>query len=469
MKVKTPMLSSGIYYTDGLITHLLAEGSNYDIVKNQLANKDINVFTNKPFGFDTELAPQELFNLDDLVSIDQSLIQQSFNFDTSALNIKFPDFKLNLEQIDLPNLDLETLAESIGAQINASVEDTKAILVSVLQNFVKSQEDQEVTELEKWVVNFDEYIRSEEVQNKLVQDFGEIYGDSKIIDQLSEIVQNYFRSYASVAFNGIIKNVQGDLMKQMQGTFTNLSSDIQNAVTIDRDLLTQAFKFNVDEEELFDLVSSLGNRDQVSQNSNLKLLGYRDPEDPTQIDLYPKDFNTKDGVVSFIDTYNEEMKKDKQEDKVIKYTDLIGALLSSVTTIIDTISYALIAFVAISLVVSSIMIGVITFVSVLERIKEIGILRAIGASKKDIRRVFNAETLIIGFIAGTLGILATYVMSYFANIIVYNRFGIPNIAHLEVKSAAILIGISMLLAFISGLIPSSAAANKDPVEALRTE
>ena len=158
-----------------------------------------------------------------------------------------------------------------------------------------------------------------------------------------------------------------------------------------------------------------------------------------------------------------------QEDKVVKYSDLIGALLSSVTSIINTISYALIAFVAISLVVSSIMIGVITYVSVLERIKEIGILRAIGASKKDIRRVFNAETLIIGFIAGTLGILATYLISYFANILVYNKFGIPDIAHLEIKAAAILILISMFLAFIAGLIPSSTAANKDPVEALRSE
>ena len=153
----------------------------------------------------------------------------------------------------------------------------------------------------------------------------------------------------------------------------------------------------------------------------------------------------------------------------MNYTDLIAAVLSSVTTIIDTISYALIAFVGISLLVSSIMIGVITYVSVLERIKEIGILRAIGASKKDIRRIFNAEALIIGFVAGTFGVLASYVISKIGNIIVYNKLGIPNIAYLEIKAVAILIIISMLLAFISGLIPSSAAANKDPVEALRSE
>ena len=163
------------------------------------------------------------------------------------------------------------------------------------------------------------------------------------------------------------------------------------------------------------------------------------------------------------------MRTSNQADKVVVYTDLIAAILSSVTTIINTITYALIAFVAISLVVSSIMIGVITYVSVLERIKEIGILRAIGASKKDIRRVFNAETLIIGFIAGTLGILATFVISYFANIIVLDKFGIANIASLQLNAAGILIFISMILAFVSGLIPASTAANKDPVEALRSE
>ena len=468
-EIKTPMLSSGIYYTDQLTKHLIKEGALYDIVKQQLENKDINVFTNKPFGYETELAPQELFNLDDFITIDQELIQKSFNFDTSALNIDFPDFKINMKDINLPSLDLEIIAGSIATELNVQIEDVQVILASVLQDFVKTQEEQDVTELEKWTTNFDEYIRSEEVQNKLIQDFEKIDSGGQISEKITEIVQNYFSSYVTLTFNQVIKNVQKDFLAQMKSKLAKLPSQIENAVTIDRELLTGAFKFNVSEEELFDLVSSLGNRDQVSQNSNLKLLGYRDINDPTQIDIYPKDFTTKDGVVEFIDNYNQEMVTTKQDDKVVKYTDLIGALLSSVTSIINTISYALIAFVAISLVVSSIMIGVITYVSVLERIKEIGILRAIGASKKDIRRVFNAETLIIGFIAGTFGILSTYVISYFANIIVYDKFGIPNIAHLTIKAAGILILISMFLAFVSGLIPSSKAANKDPVEALRSE
>lgn len=207
----------------------------------------------------------------------------------------------------------------------------------------------------------------------------------------------------------------------------------------------------------------------MSQASNLKTLGYRDLDEPSQINLYPSDFDNKQNVVAFIDDYNASMSKSNQEDKVVKYTDFVAAVLSSVRTIISTISYALIAFVGISLVVSSIMIGVITYVSVLERIKEIGILRAIGASKKDIRRVFNAESLIIGFIAGILGILVTYGISIVANILVYDYFGIPNIVYLQPTAAGVLIGISMLLAYISGLIPASSAAKKDPVEALRTE
>ena len=174
-------------------------------------------------------------------------------------------------------------------------------------------------------------------------------------------------------------------------------------------------------------------------------------------------------MYNLLKNFTAEFQQSGADDKVISYTDLVGTMMSSVTSIVDTISYALIAFVSISLVVSSIMIGVITYISVLERKKEIGILRAIGASKGNIRTVFNAETLIIGFVAGALGIGITYIMSFIANIIVYNRLDIKNITNLPITAAFVLILISMFLAFISGLIPSSAAARKDPVEALRSE
>lgn len=407
--------------------------------------------------------------MDDFITIDQSMIQQAFNFNQSALNIDFSDFNLNLDGIDLPAFDLEGLAESISSQINVPIEVVQSILVAVLEDFVKTQEEQGVAELEQWVDNFNVYITSQEVQAGLIQDFEKINNDAQITRKLSEIVQNYFSSYVTGAFDQISRTVQRDLTRQVSSKISGLASNIQNAVSIDTNKLTQAFQFNIDENELFNLISSLGERSQVNQSSNLKELGYRPLDDPTQIDLYPIDFTTKDKVVEFINDYNQKMQDTDQKEKVVKYTDLIAAILSSVTTIINTISYALIAFVGISLIVSSIMIGVITYVSVLERIKEIGILRAIGASKKDVRRVFNAETLIIGFIAGTFGILATYIISYFANIYVYNKFDISNIAYLEARAAGILILISMILAFISGLIPSSTAAKKDPVEALRSE
>ncbi len=467
--VKTPMLSTGIYYPKELTPYLIEEASSYDIVKRQLENEDINVFTNKVFDSESEFNPEELFQLQDFITIDQSIIQQSFSFDSSALNIDFLDFELNLDQVNFPDLDLETLAENIAEQINVPIEDIQNILVAVLQDFVNSQEEQNITELEEWVDNFDQYIRSEEVQNRLIQDFEEINENTQISQNLTEIVQKYFNSYVTGTFNQIIDSVRNDVTSQIESKIPELASNIQSGIRIDTDKLSQAFQFNLEEDELFDLISSLSERKQVNQRSNLMELGYRDIDDPTQIDLYAKDFTTKDSVVDFIDDYNAKMQSTNQEDKVVKYTDLIAAILSSVTTIIDTITYALIAFVAISLVVSSIMIGVITYVSVLERIKEIGILRAIGASKKDIRRVFNAETLIIGFIAGVFGILVTYLLSYFANILVYNKFGIPNIAHLDLQASGILILISMILAFISGLIPSSTAAKKDPVEALRSE
>lgn len=467
--IKTPMLSTGIYYPKELTPYLIEEASSYDIVKSQLADEDINVFTNKEFDSEAEFNPEELFQLQDLITIDQGIIQESFSFDSSALNIDFLDFELNLNQVDFPDLGLETLAEKIGEQINLPTEDIQNILLALLQDFVKTQEEQNIIELEEWVDNFDEYIRSDEVQARLIEDFEEINESTQISQKLTEIVENYFTSYVSVTFNEIIASVRDDVTRQIESKIPELASNIQNGIRIDTDKLSQAFQFNLEEDELFDLITSLGEGKQVNQKSNLKDLGYRDIDDPTQIDLYAKDFATKDSIVEFIDDYNAQMQSTNQEDKVVKYTDLIAAILSSVTTIIDTITYALIAFVAISLVVSSIMIGVITYVSVLERIKEIGILRAIGASKKDIRRVFNAETLIIGFIAGVFGILVTYILSYFANILVYNEFGIPNIAHLDLQAAGILILISMLLAFVSGLIPSSTAAKKDPVEALRSE
>ena len=198
---------------------------------------------------------------------------------------------------------------------------------------------------------------------------------------------------------------------------------------------------------------------------NLALLGYSTPDSPSAIYIYPKDFEAKEEISSLITAYNEAA----GEDHAIHYTDYVGLMMSSITTIINAISYVLIAFVAISLVVSSIMIGIITYISVLERTKEIGILRAIGASKKDISRVFNAETVIVGFTAGAIGIGVTLLLNILINIIIYSLTSIPNMAALPPVGGAILVAISVFLTFIAGLIPSRLAAKKDPVVALRSE
>lgn len=207
----------------------------------------------------------------------------------------------------------------------------------------------------------------------------------------------------------------------------------------------------------------------TTYENNLMTLGAADLSNPSTINIYAKDFESKEKLTEIIEKYNDDMEAAGQEDKVIQYTDYVGLMMSSVSDVINAISYVLIAFVAISLVVSSIMIGIITYISVLERTKEIGILRSIGASKRDISHVFNAETLIVGFVAGALGIIITLLLNIPINIIIESITDISGVASLPAGGAVILVIISMLLTFIAGLIPSRVAAKKDPVIALRSE
>lgn len=231
----------------------------------------------------------------------------------------------------------------------------------------------------------------------------------------------------------------------------------------------KAYMATLNQEELAELMKMYSENNEATYESNLQKLGIVEIDNPSGINIYPVNFEAKEKIASIIEEYNQKQRDDGKEDNVITYSDIVGTMMNSVTAIIDIISYVLIAFVSVSLVVSSIMIGIITYISVLERIKEIGILRSIGASKKDISRVFNAETLIVGLIAGTLGIAITILLCIPANIVIKNIANVSNIASLPIVGGGILIGISVILTVIAGLIPAKLAAKKDPVEALRTE
>ena len=222
-------------------------------------------------------------------------------------------------------------------------------------------------------------------------------------------------------------------------------------------------------EELAEVIAKYKEHSSLTYEMVLTKLGVVDLEKPSGVYIYAKDFESKDLIKEMISDYNEEQKNNNKEENVINYNDLVGILMSSVTGIVDIISYVLISFVSISLVVSSIMIGIITYISVLERTKEIGILRAIGASKKDVSRVFNAETLIVGLVAGVMGILITILLNIPINIIISNLAGVNDITKLPLQGAIMLIIISVVLTMIAGLIPSRIASKKDPVESLRSE
>ena len=226
---------------------------------------------------------------------------------------------------------------------------------------------------------------------------------------------------------------------------------------------------NLSAEDLAEVMETYNQNANASYENNLETLGAIDLNTPSSINIYPKDFESKDKITTAIEEYNQKQRDDGKEENVISYTDIVGVMMNSVSQIIDTISYVLIAFVAISLIVSSIMIGIITYISVLERTKEIGILRAIGASKKDISRVFNAETFIVGLIAGLLGIGITVLLTFPINSLIYTITGVAVNVALPPIGGVILVLISMILTIIAGLIPAKMASKRDPVEALRTE
>ena len=276
----------------------------------------------------------------------------------------------------------------------------------------------------------------------------------------------YTRSLVDYAID---KTLETDIAKeQLNNKEINVLTGMDFSSKFDINNLTTEQKYyisSLSQEELISLMTSMENN---TYDNVISELGIVDKDYPSSINIYPKDFESKETISNIIEDYNKKKTDNNELDKVINYTDIVGLMMSSVTSIVNVISYVLIAFVAISLVVSSIMIGIITYISVLERTKEIGILRAIGASKKDVSRVFNAETMIIGLVSGTIGIVVTLILNVIINIVLKHLVGL-SVASLPLLGAIILVIISVSLTLIAGLIPSKIASKKDPVEALRTE
>ena len=265
------------------------------------------------------------------------------------------------------------------------------------------------------------------------------------------------------------QNVGAAIASQISASMAQMSSSMENAFSVDGNAFAEAIQFNMTQDDLASILSNYMNAEELSYDANLKKLGYATLADPESISIYPIDFPSKEAVLRIIDTYNDRVTADGDEDASIVYSDFAGVLMGSVTDIVNTISLVLIAFVSISLVVSSIMISIITYISVLERKKEIGILRAMGASKLNVANIFNAETVIEGFIAGVLAIAVVYAASVPVNAFILETRDVPNIMKLPWENALALVGVSVGLTLIAGLIPSSAAARRDPVEALRSE
>ena len=464
---KITSLQTGFYYTSDMVSHIIDEAANSQIVKDQLADSATNVFTGKSFVEEAD-AEDSSFDMSSLFTIDGNKLQAAFQIDPDALSVDMSSLDLSGAASDLPAApDMDPSEFQVSGQPTINKEAAAALMAAVEKDYFAYYSEQ--VQQGKPAPSFNEYFATERAQKLISDALPGIIDTSEMQAEFAQKIQAYLQATMSSYMNQVVSAMQTQMQAAMTQVMGQLSANMATAMHVDESAFADAFQMNMDEKELTELMMSLMSSETTSFDGNLNKLGYADYAKPASIDIYPKDFESKQSVIGILDGYNDKMKAEGEDDKAVSYTDIVGALMSSVTTIVNMISYVLVAFVAISLVVSSIMIGVITYISVLERKKEIGILRSIGASKGDIGRVFNAETVIVGLVAGLIGIGVTALGCIPANAIVYALFDVPNVAILPWQAAVILVAISVFLTFLSGLIPSSAASRKDPVEALRSE
>lgn len=460
------MLQSGIGYLPSLSDHVINQAQSSEIVQKQLATRDIDVFTGKRFD-DPESSS---LDMNSLFTVDSETLQSAFTFDQSKISMDMSSVDFSQLSIDpslLPSLDVDSLLGDIKFEL--TTDQINQISQKIMTQFQQYLKDNNLTDQSKMDEYFRAYLQSDAAKNLIQSEMTALIQESGMAKQFAANLQSQMQTMMAQYSEMIANSLKQQLTTVMADQMDNFSSQFQDAISIDTSKFASAIKVNMSEEELSELMLSLMSEDSSSYENNLQKLGYASKDEPSGINIYPLDFESKQEVINVLDQYNENVEK-VDEDKVITYTDYVGTLMSSVTDIINVISYVLIAFVAISLVVSSIMIGVITYISVLERKKEIGILRAIGASKRNISQVFNAETFIIGLFAGVLGIVITLLLLIPGNMIIHDIAGSQDVsAILPVTGAVVLIILSVVLTLIGGLIPAKKAALEDPVTALRTE
>ena len=497
------MLSSGIAYPASLTQHVIASAADSPLVKDQLANPSINVMNGEPFGTEETSA----FDMASLFSIDTDQLKSAFQFDTSKLNFDLSgafdfdngsvdfsqllnpdDFQLDMDLTELPDMDMSALTD-IFANMDLSISEDKIqeLAHKVLVGYKDYVIGNGILNLNK--ISFSQYLKSDAFKTLMNGAMSDLFDQDELQTQFSEAMQKsmstIMESYSSqitetlqtqlgaamqTAMTQVMAQMGQNLQSQMQQSFAQLGSQMESALKIDAEAFQNAIKVNMTEDDLTDLMKSAMLSSNATYDSNLQTLGYADLDDPSQIKIYPQNFDHKASVVAKLDAYNDNMKAQGAEDKVIQYTDVVGTLMTSVTEIINMISNMLVAFVSISLVVSSIMIGVITYISVLERRKEIGILRAIGASKRNISEVFNAETFIIGLCSGVMGIILSEILLIPGNMIIQKVSNGTNVvARLPLSAALVLIVLATVLTILGGFIPAKGASKSDPVKALRSE
>ena len=566
--VSTTTLSTGICYTKELTERVIASAAETEIVKSQLADQNIDVFTGEPFGKENQdggLKFEEMISIDGdklnsafgmNVNTEEimrmlknyiSNISDSMNVDTKPAQEEFTvllntmgkemlsgfitansseDGVAALRMSDMEAITSNYLAEeSIQGQIAAMAtkygitsEDLTQVysplLMALLTDYIVSNaepvdpapditvptEPSEETQPSEVDPPAEEPEPSEETEPAALEASEETpsegneeteepsgSGESTFdpeklfayisMEQVEGVVDTFTSSplvtgSAAIMAGKMMQSTVYSIMMSKVSEFGNvLMGYIGNSFYVDEEMMASAFQFEMNEAELRRLMEAMsGTQKELSADANLRTLGYADTAEPTAISIYLVDFAGKEEFLAFLDNYNQQMEASGHEDQVISYTDITGIMMSSVRTIIDSVSYVLIAFVAVSLIVSSIMIGIITYISVMERTKEIGVLRAIGASKRNISQVFNAETFIIGLCSGLIGVGITLLLNIPINYVIHSLTENMAInAQLPTQSAVILVVLSMVLTLIGGLIPSRQAAKKDPVIALRSE